>query len=188
MAFLTTEQLSQLNFRAIGTNVLISDKASLYNTNNISIGSNVRIDDFTILSAGDAGIEIGDFVHIACFVSLIGNEKIKIGNYCGISARTSIYSSSDDYSGEFLFGPMINNDLKMIDSAPVIVKDYSIIAANCMIMPGVIVQEGVATGAFTFMNKSLDPWSIYVGIPAKKIKSRKRSLITLIQENKHKLS
>jgi galactoside O-acetyltransferase len=179
MSFLTTKQLLNLNFKSLGENVLISDKVSLYNTKNISIGSNVRIDDFSILSAGDGGIIIGNFVHISCFTSLIGNEKIIIGDYCGISSRTSIYSSSDDYSGEFLFGPMISNDLKKVDSSPVIVQDYSIIAANCMIMPGVVIGEGVATGAFTFINKSLDSWSVYIGIPAKKIKDRKKNLLKL---------
>jgi galactoside O-acetyltransferase len=180
MAYLTEIQLSSMGFKFIGKNVLISDKASIYNTKNISIGNNVRIDDFCILSAGEIGIEIGEYVHIACFVSLIGQEKIKIGNYCGISARTSIYSSSDDYSGEFLFGPTINDKLKRVVSNPVEILDYSIIGANCMIMPGVKISTGVATGAYTFINKSLDEWTVYIGVPARKIKDRKKDLLYLV--------
>lgn len=184
MAYLTETQLNSMGFKSLGKNVLISDKASIYNAKNISIGSNVRIDDFCILSAGEMGIEIGDYVHIACFVSLIGQEKIKVGSYCGISARTSVYSSSDDYSGEFLFGPTVEDSLKSVTSKPVNISDYSIIGANCMIMPGVNVNVGVATGAYTFINKSLDEWSVYIGVPARKIKDRKKDLLSLVHSHK----
>jgi galactoside O-acetyltransferase len=180
MAFLTHSQLKEVGFKSLGENVLISDKASIYNPKNISIGSNVRIDDFCILSAGEMGIIIGNYVHIACFVTLIGNELIEIEDYCGISARTSIYSSSDDYSGDFLFGPTIDDSLKKVNSDPVKISRYSIIGANCMVMPGITIEIGCAIGAFSFINKSLDPWSVYAGIPAKKIKDRKRNLLNLI--------
>jgi dTDP-4-amino-4,6-dideoxy-D-glucose acyltransferase len=179
MAYLTEDQLKSLNFKSLGKNVMISEKASIYNPKKISIGSNVRIDDFCILSAGEKGIYIGDYVHIACFASLIGQEKISIGNYCGISARTSIYSSSDDYSGEFLFGPTVEDSLKKVKSEPVEILDYSILGANSMVMPGVKINEGVAVGAYSFVNKTLDEWSIYVGAPARKIKNRKRDLLEL---------
>ena len=56
MSFLNDEQLKDLGLKSYGKNVIISDKASLYNAKNISIGNNVRIDDFCILSAGDGGI------------------------------------------------------------------------------------------------------------------------------------
>jgi acetyltransferase-like isoleucine patch superfamily enzyme len=179
MAYLTELQLKNLGFKSIGTNVLISDKSSIYNCDKISIGSNVRIDDFCIISAGSGGIYIGDYVHIACYVSIIGQETITIGNYCGISARTSIYSSSDDYSGEYLFGPTIDEKYKKVTNKSVNISNLSIIGANSMIMPGVNIGEGVATGAYTFVNKSLESWSVYIGIPAKKTKDRNKNIIKL---------
>lgn len=94
--FLTENQLAALRFKSLGNDVKISDKASIYNAKNISIGNNVRIDDFCILSAGEDGIEIGNNVHIACYCSLIGKGKIILENYSGLSSRVSIYSSNDD--------------------------------------------------------------------------------------------
>ena len=41
--FYTQEQLHQFNFKSFGKNVLISDKACIYNSQNIEIGNNVRI-------------------------------------------------------------------------------------------------------------------------------------------------
>jgi dTDP-4-amino-4,6-dideoxy-D-glucose acyltransferase len=181
MGYYTETQLLELGFKSIGENVLISDKASIYGIQNISIGSNVRIDDFCIISAGEKGIFIGDYVHIACYTSLIGSEKIVIGDYCGISARCSIYSSSDDYSGEFLFGPTINEAFKKILTSPVTINDYSIIGVNSVVLPGVEIGKGVAIGALSLVNKSLEEWYIYVGCPVKKIKPRKKDLLQYIK-------
>ena len=60
--FYTKEELNEMGFKSIGENVLISDKASIYGVKNIEVGSNVRIDDFCIISAGEGGIKIGNYV------------------------------------------------------------------------------------------------------------------------------
>ena len=52
MGFYSREQLEKIGFKSLGENVLISDKTSIYFPKNISIGNNVRIDDFSVLSAG----------------------------------------------------------------------------------------------------------------------------------------
>ena len=52
MGFYSREQLEKIGFKSLGENVLISDKTSIYSPENISIGNNVRIDDFSVLSAG----------------------------------------------------------------------------------------------------------------------------------------
>ena len=112
MAFLSERELANMGFRCLGANVKISDKVSIYNPRKITVKNNVRIDDFCILSAGDDGIEIGNYVHIACYCSLIGSASIKLDDFVGISGRTSIYSSNDDYSGHFLSNPNIPEKYK----------------------------------------------------------------------------
>ena len=52
MGFYSKEQLEKIGFKFLGENVLISDKTSIYSPENISIGNDVRVDDFSILSAG----------------------------------------------------------------------------------------------------------------------------------------
>ena len=78
MAFLSEKELEKLNFGSLGNNVRISDKAAIYGASNIFIGNNVRIDDFCIISAGEGGIHMSDYVHIACYVAMIGAGKISI--------------------------------------------------------------------------------------------------------------
>ena len=86
MAFLSIEQLEDLGFASLGEDVFISDKASIYNPSNISIGSYVRIDDFAIISAGQEGIEIGNYVHIAPGAVLSGAVSIGEGTFVGANA------------------------------------------------------------------------------------------------------
>lgn len=182
MAFLSRKNLEKIGFKSLGENVLISDKASIYNPQNICLGTNIRIDDFCIISAGEGRIEIGNYVHIACYVSLIGNELIKINDFVGISSRTSVYSSSDDYSGNFLTGPTIADKFKNVDSRPVIFKSHSLIGSGCIILPGVIIGEGTAVGALSLVAKNLDSWGIYVGAPIKYIKKREKGMLNFLSQ------
>lgn len=180
MAYLTENQLAELNFENIGNNVLISDKCSIYNANKISIGSNVRIDDFCILSAGENGIRIGNNVHIACYVSLIGKELIELGDFVGISSKTAVYSSSDDYSGDFLTGPTVREELKNVDNRPVKFEDHVILGSQCVVLPGVTIKEGTAIGSFSLVSKDVDSWGIYIGAPLKFLKKRSKKMLNFL--------
>jgi galactoside O-acetyltransferase len=188
MAFLTNEQIGNIGFASLGKHVYISDKAVFYNPSKISIGSHIRIDDFCIFSAGKGGIEIGDFVHITCYVSLIGEEKIKIGNFCGLSSKVAVFSSNDDYSGESLLGAkIIQEKHRNVTNKPVIFEDYTTVGAMSVVLPGVTVGEGSVVGAFSFVRKSIKPWGIYFGNPLKFIKKRSRNMLQYIPEMKELL-
>ncbi|MES2619997.1 MAG: acyltransferase [Bacteroidota bacterium] len=182
MGALSVEQLSKFGFGSIGENVLISDKASIYNPKKIHLGNNVRIDDFTILSAGEEGIFLGNNVHIACYVSIIGAAKIQIGNFSGISARTSIYSSNDDYSGNSLTGPTIPMRFRTVTTTPVLIGQHVIVGVNSVILPGVSIGDGVSIGAMSLVKINCNPWGVYFGIPAQFIKERSKELLKL-EEN-----
>jgi galactoside O-acetyltransferase len=179
MSFCSDEQIKEMDFASVGNNVLISDKSSIYNAPNIHIGNNVRIDDFTILSAGEGGIFIGNHVHIACYVSIIGRAKVILEDFCGISGRTSIYSSNDDYSGNFLTGPTIPEEYRNVTHAPVRIGRHVIIGVGCCILPGVSVGDGSAVGAYSLVNKDIDPGIIVVGIPARRMKKRSPNIFDL---------
>lgn len=179
MSFYTKKELHGLGFKYLGSNVLISKKASLYGIDRISIDDNARIDDFVIISAGEGGVEIGRNVHIACFCSLIGQAKITLHDYAGVSSRVSIYSSSDDYSGNYLTNPTVPSEYTNVDSREVVVGKHGIVGAGSVILPGVTLQEGVAIGALSLVLKSCEAWSIYSGTPAKKIKARKDNCLNL---------
>ncbi len=172
MAFLTQEQLEQLGLKSYGENVLISDKASIYNAKQISIGSHVRIDDYCILSAGNEGIEIGSYIHIACYTSLIGAGKITLKDYCNISSRVAIYSSNDDYSGEWMTNPMVPTEFTNVQHGSVTIDKHVIIGAGSVILPDVHIMEGVSIGALSLVKQNCEPNHIYAGNPLQKVKKK----------------
>jgi len=179
MGFLSIEQIKQMDFSRVGKNPRLSDKASYYNCQNISIGDNVRVDDFCVLSAGSGGIEIGSHVHIAVNSLLIGQGKITLQDFSGVSSRVSVYSSSDDYSGTALTNPTVPSEFTNVKHADVTIGRHVIIGAGSVILPGVTLEEGVATGALSLVTKSCKAFGIYSGNPAKFLKDRKRDLLEL---------
>lgn len=179
MTTLSKQELMTMGFKSIGEDVRISDKATFYNCSNIEIGNSVRIDDFCVLSAGVGGIKLGNYIHIAVFSSLIGSEQIEIEDFCNISSRVSIYSSSDDYSGLSMTNPMIPEQFKLIKSSKVLIKKHAIIGASSVILPGVHLSNGVAIGAMSLVKESCEEFSIYAGIPARKLKDRSRDVLVL---------
>ncbi|EJL6402507.1 MULTISPECIES: acyltransferase [Vibrio harveyi group] len=185
MAFLTEQQLNEIGFAALGCNVLISDKASIYGASRIKIGNNVRIDDFCVLSAGEGGIEIGNYVHIAVFSLLIGAGKITISDYAGVSSRVSIYSSNDDYSGKFMTNPTVPDEYTNVRHADVSLGKHVIVGSGSVILPGIKLYDGAAIGALSMVTKNCDAFGVYLGAPAKKIKERKRDLLNLELEIKN---
>src|SRR6185312_9054927 len=166
MAFLTREQIDKIGFAKVGQQVFISDRATFYNPSKISMGSYIRIDDFCVFSAGNGGIELGDFVHIGCLSSLIGHAKIKFGSYCGLSSKVSVYSSNDDFSGYSLPSVrLLQEKYRNVSDKPVTFGDYSTVGTLSVILPGVLVGEGAIVGAASLVRKNLDPWYIYTGNP-----------------------
>lgn len=179
MGFLKRKELEKMGFKSLGENVLISDKASIYFPEKITIGNNVRIDDFCVLSAGEGYINIGNYIHIAVFSAIFGGGGVIIEDFSGISSRSVIYSTTDDYSGEYLTNPTIPDKYKNIIYGKVIIEKHSIIGTGTIILPGVTLEEGTAIGANSLVLKSTEPWCIYAGSPVKKIKTRSKNLLKL---------
>lgn len=179
MAYLTVAELDTLGFLSIGQDVKISRRASIYGANRISIGSHVRIDDFCILSAGKDGISIGSFIHVAAYSSLIGQAKIELMDFSNISSRVSIYSSSDDYSGEWMTNPTLPEEYTGIQHLPVYIGRHVIIGAGSVILPGGFLEDGVSIGALSLVKGYCTAFGIYAGIPVKLIGERKKNILDL---------
>ena len=182
MSFFSDAELFDLGFASLGENVKISRKASIYGAGQISIGNNVRVDDFCILSAGDGGISIGSFIHIAAYSSLIGKERIELKDFSGLSARVSVYSSSDDYSGRWMTNPTILDEFTGVKDAIVTLGRHVIVGAGSVVLPGATLEDGVAVGALSLISGRCREFGVYFGAPAKRVSERKRNLLSLEDE------
>ena len=173
-SYYSDAELSALGFAHVGRNVRISRHTSLYGTGGMSIGDNVRIDDFCVLSGR---IALGSHIHIAAYCGLFGGGGITLGDFAGLSSRVSIYSESEDYSGTCLTNPTIPDAYRRIDSAPVTLGRHTIVGAGAVILPGADIGDGSSVGALSLVTRPLDPWGVYAGVPARRLKARKKDLL-----------
>lgn len=179
MPMLSREAIDALGFLSVGENVQLSDRASFYGVSRIALGNNIRIDDFCVISAGIGGVEIGNHVHIAVGATLIGAGKITLCDFVGVSSKASIYSSNDDYSGGVMTGPTVPVAFTNVRHADVYMGKHVLVGSGSIVLPGVTLEEGVAVGALSLINRDCKAFGIYAGNPARRIKERKRDLLVL---------
>lgn len=176
-SFYTEAELRGLGLKSYGNNVKISRYSRIYSPELIQIGNNVRIDDFTILSGN---ISLGSNIHISAFVALYGKFGVFLEDYTGISPHSIIFSAMDDFSGNYLIGPIHKPFQTNVHGGTVLLRRFSQIGCSCVVFPNVTIGEGVAVGALSLVNKSLEEWNIYAGVPVKKIRKRSKKLQKLL--------
>lgn len=167
-------------FKSIGRNVQISDKAVFYNPENISIGDNSRIDDFALLSAGPEGIQIGRYVHIACYACIIGQGKVVMEDYSAISAKVSVFSSTDPYDGKFMTNPTVPEKVRKTKHGSIYIGRHTVVGAGSVIIPDTFLPDGCAVGALSLViGTNFHKSAILAGIPAKEIRTRATNIFEL---------
>lgn len=180
MAFLSPEQLQAIGFKSLGRGVRVSDKASIHDAARISIGDHSRVDDFCVLSGS---ISLGRNVHLAVFCNVAGgSEGVTIEDFAGLAYGCHVFSQSDDYSGGSLTNPTVPARFKHEARKVVRIGRHCIVGAHSVVLPGVHLAEGCSVGAMSMVTKSTQPWGVYFGIPARRLKARKRDLLALEQE------
>lgn len=108
-----------------------------------------------------SNLEIGKNFMINRNSYLDTNDKIIIGDYVSISLNCSVLTVS--HSG-------LHHEIAIL--APVVIKDHCLIYANCTILPGAVLEEGVVVAAGSVLKGKTQPWSVYAGVPAKLVKAR----------------
>jgi galactoside O-acetyltransferase len=92
-SFYSEKELKKFKFKSIGKNVLIKKNVGMFFIENISIGSNVRIDDNVIIVASKKGsaVKIGNYVHIASNCYLAGSAGIEMSDFSGLATGVQIF-------------------------------------------------------------------------------------------------
>ncbi len=163
------------DLRHLGKNVIIGKTVRIRYPKEVLIGDNSIIDDFTYISTA---LELGNFTHIATGCAIIGGRKAKItiGDFVNIAPSCQIVAGSNDYKGGDLVGPAIPEGYcGKADIEDVTIDNHCLLGCQTVVLPGVNMPEGMATGAFSLVKKSeYEGWAVYVGIPCKKLCDRER--------------
>lgn len=178
-SFLTPEELDRVGLAAFGEKVQISRRAVFYHPERIRLGHHVRIDDFCLLTAG-GGLDVGNYVHVGAHSAIYGGSGVTLEDYAGLSPRCTLFSESDDFSGESLIHPFFPDELK-----PGYVRGalrlgrFCQLGAGCTVLPGVTLEEGAVVGAHSLVTQDCEAWAIHAGTPAKLLKRRSRKVLEL---------
>jgi acetyltransferase-like isoleucine patch superfamily enzyme len=126
------------------------------------------IGDFSVISPADIDgrlqhLVIGTFsfvgrAHIAV------HEAVTIGNYVVISDYVTILTGTHS----------INDPEWGLVASPVAIEDYAWVAQGAMILPGVTIGKGAVVGAGSVVARSVKPFAIVAGNPAREL-ARKRT-------------
>ena len=165
--FLSIYELKKLNFKKIGNGIKISRNVTIIGEENISLGSNVRIDDYTIISAKEGYLKVGDNVHVGGLSYLGCAGGLEIEDEVHVSQGVKFYTKINDYGA-------YNGDNDKFFLKKIKIEKKVIIGSNSVILGSIIVGQGCTIGALSFVKKDLKKWSVYGGNPIKFIKIRKR--------------
>lgn len=163
-------------YRSFGVDVFINETALIKRPHICDIGSHNAIDNGVTISTE---LIMGDYIHIAPYVVVVGGEQSKLilEDFSFVAAGTKIVCGGEDYTGGGLVGPTIPKELRVINYSTVKFEKYAGCGVNCSIMPGVTLAEGSILGANSLLTKDTEPWTIYIGSPAKPIKVRDKEKI-----------
>jgi galactoside O-acetyltransferase len=176
-SFLSPDELDRVGFASLGEGVSIDRTALWFGAERVRIGSHTRIDAYCVVQAGEGGVVIGDYVHLASGVSIGGSAGVEIEDFCGLSRHVAIFSSNDDYSGGAMTNPMVPMEFRRVTSGRVLLQKHAIIGSGSVIMPGVTIGTAAAVGALSFVNKKVPPFAVVTGNPLRKIGTRDRSIL-----------
>ncbi|MBD1850080.1 acyltransferase [Cyanobacteria bacterium FACHB-502] len=133
----------------------------------IILRSRSRLDQGAHLQALGGCIEIGEMTYIGPYFCAAGPGDIKIGKYCMIASHASAYANNHIFSDP--------NALICSQGATckgIVIEDDCWLGTGVRVLDGVTIGKGSVIGAGAVVTKSIPPYSIAVGVPAKVIGRR----------------
>ncbi|WP_323586991.1 acyltransferase [Aliarcobacter butzleri] len=162
--------------KSCGKNVIIGKTVRIRYPELVEIGNNVIIDDFTYISTQ---LKLSSNVHISSGCKIIGGRDsyVEFGEFSTLAPNVTLSAGSDDYIGG-IATPMIPLEYKgNVEIGKIIFGKHCIVGANSVVLPNVIFNHGASLGALSLAKNNLEAWSLYAGIPSKKIKNRNKEQI-----------
>jgi acetyltransferase-like isoleucine patch superfamily enzyme len=114
-------------------------------------------------------VSIGAHCNFGVDVFITGGGGVTIGDWVGLGPDVKIWSVNHRYADPDR--PWL---LQGWDRSPVVIEDDVWLGANVFVMPGVTIGKGAIVSACALVNKSVPPYAIVVGNPARVVSWRKR--------------
>jgi putative colanic acid biosynthesis acetyltransferase WcaF len=89
-------------------------------------------------------------------------ERIELGSHAIVSQQAYLCGATHDYEDPTF--PFI--------ALPISIGSYAWICARATVQPGVSVGDGAVLALGAIATRDLEPWTVYAGVPARRIKPR----------------
>ena len=159
---------------------IISSNVRLRHPELFEIGEHSIVDDFCYFSTR---VRIGRCSHIASGCSVAGgaDRLFVLGDFCSLSSGVKIWCTSDDFARDLVtivpagVGPIKEH----LITGDVTFGNYTAAGSNSVVMPDNHIPEGTVIVALSFVPArfSFDPWSVYAGIPLRRVGARDRDAV-----------
>ena len=133
----------------------------------IAIGKGSQVLDGVLILTYGGNITIGENCNINPYTIIYGHGGTKIGNNVLIAGHCMIIPNNHNFSDKNI--PIANQGCT---AKGIIIEDDVWIGHGCSILDGVTIGKGSVIAAGCIVTKSVDPFSVMAGIPAKKIRER----------------
>jgi acetyltransferase-like isoleucine patch superfamily enzyme len=140
-----------------------SARADILPFHQFSLGSNSTIEDFCTVNNGVGDVLIGDNTRIGMGSVLIG--PVTIGKQVILAQHIVASGLNHTYTD-------INLPIRLqkVTTAPIVIEDEAWIGANAVITAGVTIGKHSVVAGGAVVTKSIPPYCVAVGNPARVIK------------------
>ncbi len=169
---LNSLQFDHSKLKSCGENVFISEKAEIRRPHLVEVGNHVAIDSGVYITTQAL---IKDYTHLSPYITVIGGAKSKliVEEFVSIAAGTRIIAGSDKFMGAGFTSVTVPEAYRdEVEFSTITIKRFAGIGSNVVILPGVTIAEGTVIGACSLVTKNTEPWTVYMGVPAKAVKIR----------------
>lgn len=113
-----------------------------------------------------ANLEMDDQACLGPHVDCYAMDKIVLGPYALVSQGAHLCGGTHD----------VDDPHFQLTAGAIILGARSWVAAEAFVGPGVILGEGAVLGARAVAFGDLEPWTVYIGNPAREIRKRRKNL------------
>ncbi|WP_417859915.1 acyltransferase [Winogradskyella sediminis] len=128
-----------------------------------SLGDASTIEDFSAVNNGVGDVIIGNRTRIGLSNTIIG--PVTIGDDVRLAQNVVLSGLNHNYEG--IESPIHEQG---VSTKPIVIESESWIGANVVIVPGVTIGKHSIVAAGSVVTKSMPPYSVIVGNPAKVLK------------------
>lgn len=156
---------ASIRSRMLGTKAFIDTAVVVSNPRNFKAESGAAVYHGSHILNSNGTFSLGEGSHLGAYCHINASRgRVAIGSHVAVGPGTKIIAYSNDYQA----GRLVT-EVRL--EADVLIGNNVFVGANCTILPGTVIEDNVVVGAGAVVKGRLLSNAVYVGIPARRIRS-----------------